>query len=68
MYTTRCVMAELRSMGDDVRDSAKAGRKYALHTCGHEHGKHVPAAECLREQIGGSWAASEGAGGLGKGK
>jgi len=56
-YVTPCVMAELRGLGTEFRDSAAAARQVQLHYCGHGDGGSggattVAAAECLLQQVG----------------
>lgn len=52
MYTTACVMKELRSMGKDFGPTTRAAGNYEIHKCGHTKGESKPAAECIMEQIG----------------
>lgn len=42
-------MQELRSLGDEYKETRRVCRGYALHKCGHEG--EVSAAECLFEQV-----------------
>lgn len=67
LYTTRCVMSELKQLGADTAKTAQAARSYALHKCGHD-GKPLPAADCLLQQLGSGngehwWIASQVGGG-----
>ncbi|MEW5305613.1 MAG: hypothetical protein WDW36_008144 [Sanguina aurantia] len=52
MYTTACVMKELRGMGKDFGPTTRAAGNYEIHKCGHTKGESKPAAECIMEQIG----------------
>jgi len=49
VFTTKCVMHELRGLGKDYTSTRQACKRYALHKCGHED--PVSAAQCLAEQI-----------------
>ena len=51
VFTTRCVMHELRKLGSDYAATRQACKRYALHHCGHED--PVSAAECMMSQIEG---------------
>ncbi len=49
VFTTKCVMHELRALGKDYISTRQACKRYALHKCGHED--PVSAAQCLAEQV-----------------
>ena len=49
VFTTKCVMHELRGLGKDYIPTRQACKRYALHKCGHED--PVSAAQCLAEQV-----------------
>jgi U3 small nucleolar RNA-associated protein 23 len=49
VFTTKCVMHELRGLGKDYITTRQACKRYALHKCGHED--PVSAAQCLAEQV-----------------
>lgn len=49
VFTTKCVMHELRGLGKDYIATRQACKRYALHKCGHED--PVSAAQCLAEQV-----------------
>ena len=49
VFTTKCVMHELRGLGKDYISTRQACKRYALHKCGHED--PVSAAQCLAEQV-----------------
>uniref|UniRef100_A0A1D2A1Z8 UTP23 sensor motif region domain-containing protein n=1 Tax=Auxenochlorella protothecoides TaxID=3075 RepID=A0A1D2A1Z8_AUXPR len=53
VFTTPCVMHEVRKMGNELSKARDACRRLALHHCGHEETTKLPAAECLAQQIGG---------------
>ncbi|XP_073126015.1 uncharacterized protein [Henckelia pumila] len=50
IFTTRCVIAELRSLGDSYSDSVNAARNLITARCDHE--KRKTAAACITEIIG----------------
>lgn len=52
VFTTPCVMHEVRKMGNELSKARDACRRLALHHCGHEETTKLPAAECLAQQIG----------------
>lgn len=52
VFTTPCVMHEVRKMGSELSKARDACRRLALHHCGHEETTKLPAAECLAHQIG----------------
>lgn len=49
VFTTKCVMHELRKMGGEFTAARHAAKRYALHQCGHDTA--VSAAECLAAQV-----------------
>ena len=49
VFTTKCIMHELRGLGKDYISTRQACKRYALHKCGHED--PVSAVQCLAEQI-----------------
>ena len=49
MFTTRCVMHELRKLGSEYSATRQVCKRYALHHCGHED--PVSATECLHSQV-----------------
>jgi len=51
LFTTRCVMAEMATMGPEVSGSLAAARALALAKCGHEDAPQ-PASGCLRSLVG----------------
>ncbi|KAI8619634.1 Fcf1-domain-containing protein [Chytriomyces sp. MP71] len=51
LYTTGCVLHELRSLGPDFSAAVLAAKKLEKRRCGHE--KPVPAADCLKSVVGG---------------
>lgn len=65
MYTTACVMKELRGMGKDFGPTTRAAGNYEIHKCGHTKGESKPAAECIMEQIGGAGQPGGGVGSVG---
>ncbi|KAK6159452.1 hypothetical protein DH2020_006766 [Rehmannia glutinosa] len=50
IFTTRCVLAELRSLGDAYSDSLNAARNLITARCDHE--KRKSAEACITEVIG----------------
>ncbi|XP_075520894.1 LOW QUALITY PROTEIN: uncharacterized protein LOC142554131 [Primulina tabacum] len=50
IFTTRCVIAELRSLGESFSDSVNAARNLITTRCDHE--KRKTAAACMMEVIG----------------
>ncbi|KAL3614102.1 hypothetical protein CASFOL_042176 [Castilleja foliolosa] len=50
IFTTRCVLAELRSLGSSYSDSLDAARKLMTARCDHE--KRKSAVACITEVIG----------------
>lgn len=50
IYTTQCVMHELRALGPDYKQTSFAAKDYELHKC--EHDNPVSAADCLLRQVG----------------
>ncbi|KAI3446093.1 hypothetical protein Pfo_002758 [Paulownia fortunei] len=50
IFTTRCVLAELRSIGDSYADSLNAARNLITARCDHE--KRKSAVACITEVIG----------------
>ncbi|KAL3843469.1 hypothetical protein ACJIZ3_000872 [Penstemon smallii] len=50
LFTTRCVIAELRSLGDSYSDSLHAARNLITARCDHE--KRESAVACLTDVIG----------------
>ncbi|XP_059649245.1 uncharacterized protein LOC132295140 [Cornus florida] len=50
IFTTRCVLAELNSLGDSYSESLKAARKLMIARCDHERRKSAVA--CIMEVIG----------------
>ncbi|XP_073270074.1 uncharacterized protein [Primulina huaijiensis] len=50
IFTTRCVIAELRSLGESFSDSVNAARSLITARCDHE--KRKTAAACMTEVIG----------------
>lgn len=50
IFTTRCVIAELRSLGDSFSGSVNAARNLITARCDHE--KRKTAAACITEVIG----------------
>ncbi|XP_059657885.1 uncharacterized protein LOC132304299 isoform X2 [Cornus florida] len=50
IFTTRCVLAELNSLGDSYSESLKAARKLMTARCDHERRKSAVA--CIMEVIG----------------
>ncbi|OVA14974.1 Protein of unknown function DUF652 [Macleaya cordata] len=50
LFTTRCVIAELKSLGDSYSKSVEAARNLSTARCDHE--KRKSAAVCLEEVIG----------------
>ncbi|GFQ00966.1 rRNA-processing protein utp23 homolog [Phtheirospermum japonicum] len=50
IFTTRCVLAELRSLGDSYSDSLDAARNLMTARCDHE--KRKSAVACITEVIG----------------
>ncbi|KAK4401555.1 hypothetical protein Sango_0896200 [Sesamum angolense] len=51
IFTTRCVLAELRSLGDSYSDSLNAARNLIAARCDHE--KRKSAVACIMDVIGG---------------
>jgi U3 small nucleolar RNA-associated protein 23 len=49
VFTTKCVMQELRGLGPEYSETKQACKRYALHKCGHPD--HTSAADCLISQI-----------------
>lgn len=49
MFTTKCVMQELRGLGPDYSETKQACKRYALHKCGHPD--NTSASDCLLSQI-----------------
>ncbi|CAK9141771.1 unnamed protein product [Ilex paraguariensis] len=50
IFTTRCVLAELRSLGDSYSESLNEARKLMIARCEHE--KRKSAVACITEVIG----------------
>ncbi|XP_071707694.1 rRNA-processing protein utp23 [Rutidosis leptorrhynchoides] len=50
LFTTRCVLAELKSLGEGYSDSLNVGRDLVPARCDHE--KRKSAVDCLTEVIG----------------
>ncbi|KAL0334749.1 UNVERIFIED_CONTAM: rRNA-processing protein UTP23 [Sesamum radiatum] len=50
IFTTRCVLAELRSLGDSYSDSLNAARNLIAARCDHE--KRKSAVACIMDVIG----------------
>ena len=50
VFTTKCVMKELRGLGAEYTATRQACKRYALHSCGHDDSS-PSAADCLISQI-----------------
>ena len=48
--TTKCIQAELLSLGEDLRGAFFVSKRFQLRKCGHDTPK--PAAECITSFIG----------------
>ena len=48
--TTRCILNELKSLGDELKGAYYIANRFQQRRCGHK--KHLPAAQCINEFIG----------------
>lgn len=52
LFTTQCVMHEIKALGKDYEETYKACKKIQLYKCGHDD-QTQPATQCLRSLVGG---------------